>query len=212
MGIVIGAKPDRSFADPLGLLSDCHRRIEKFLETLILIVTDARSNTTPDGCFALADDSKHPLEVALKYFREAAPRHTRDEEESLFPKLRASTNGAARAALAAVDALEADHDRADLGHVEVERIGQQWLADGRITGGDIDTMQTVLSELQSLYQAHIVIEDTKIFPMAALVLDEVTIAGVGREMAERRGINLDTAPDLKLRCPTQRRKELLNVS
>jgi hypothetical protein len=31
---------------------------------------------------------RNALETALKYFREAAPMHTADEEESLFPLLR----------------------------------------------------------------------------------------------------------------------------
>ena len=32
MPITIGAAPEGSFAEPLRLLSDCHRRIERFLE------------------------------------------------------------------------------------------------------------------------------------------------------------------------------------
>ena len=36
----------------------------------------------------LADDARNSLETALRYFREAAPKHTADEEESLFPRLR----------------------------------------------------------------------------------------------------------------------------
>ena len=31
----IGAAPDHDFDEPLGLLSDCHRRIEHFLDILI---------------------------------------------------------------------------------------------------------------------------------------------------------------------------------
>ena len=32
----------------------------------------------------LDDETRHALELALRYFREAAPKHTADEEESLF--------------------------------------------------------------------------------------------------------------------------------
>lgn len=221
MGIVIGAKPESSFADPLGLLSDCHRRIEKFLQTLMLIVTQVQDATTladrerneeNEGggvhltydSAALNDDQRHALEAALRYFREAAPRHTRDEEESLFPKLRDSGDAAAQTALAAIDALEADHDRADAGHAEVERLGQKWLDEARLTRAETASLRALLENLQGLYQKHIAIEDTQIFPLAGQVLDAVTIKAVGQEMAARRGLNLDTLPDLKLRCPTRR--------
>ena len=196
MGIVIGAKPESSFADPLGLLSDCHRRIEKFLQTLLGIVAQVQGGT-------LRDEHRQALETALRYFREAAPRHTCDEEESLFPKMRAAASPEVQAALAAIDSLETDHDRADAGHAEVELLGRKWLAEGGLIGSETARLEEVLQSLQSLYQRHIGIEDTQIFPLAGKVLDAETIERIGREMAARRGINLDTLPDLKLRCPTR---------
>ncbi len=225
MGIVIGAKPESSFADPLCLLSDCHRRIEKFLHTLIVIVQQTQEGTqiadrerveeNEGGGVHLSivypplnAEQRQALEVALRYFREASPRHTLDEEESLFPKLRACGGGAAQDALDAVDALEADHDRAEAGHAEVEQLGQKWLAEGRLSRSESARMAEVLQSLQSLYQTHIQVEDTQIFPLAADVLDAPTIQAIGREMAERRGIDLDTLPDLKLHCPTRRVKSL----
>ena len=41
MPISIGARPQSGFDDPLGLLSDCHRRIESFLGVLIRVVDRA---------------------------------------------------------------------------------------------------------------------------------------------------------------------------
>ena len=41
MGIQIGAKPDAGFDDPIGMLKDCHRRIEQFLHVLCLVVERA---------------------------------------------------------------------------------------------------------------------------------------------------------------------------
>lgn len=37
MPIQIGRRPDHGFDQPLGLLSDCHRRIDRFLEVLVAI-------------------------------------------------------------------------------------------------------------------------------------------------------------------------------
>ena len=41
MSVQIGAKPDSGFDDPLGMLKDCHRRIEHFLGILRLVAERA---------------------------------------------------------------------------------------------------------------------------------------------------------------------------
>ena len=48
MAVKIGAKPEHSFEQPLGLLSDCHRRIELFLGVLTRISGDARGGALTD--------------------------------------------------------------------------------------------------------------------------------------------------------------------
>lgn len=42
MAITIGDKPDRDFNDPIGMLEDCHRRIEKFLDVLLTLADQAQ--------------------------------------------------------------------------------------------------------------------------------------------------------------------------
>lgn len=90
MPVQIGAKA-HSFSDPTGLLSDCHRRIEMFLASL------QRVGEMIDR--PLSDDARTALESALRYFRESAPKHTADEEESLFPRLRQMQDPEIEAAL-----------------------------------------------------------------------------------------------------------------
>ena len=82
MAITIGRKLDSDFSDPLGMLSDCHRRIERFLKVLAILTSQAQGAELNEGQW-------HALEAALRYFRVAAPMHTLDEEDSLFPRLRA---------------------------------------------------------------------------------------------------------------------------
>src|SRR4051794_30617719 len=123
MPIQIGAKPDSNFDDPLGLLTDCHRRIEHFLRVLRTVAEDAAGRE-------FNDEQRKALETALRYFREAAPRHTADEEQSLFPRLRAHGGGAE---LEKVEALENDHEWADVRHARVDQLGRQWLAEGRLS-------------------------------------------------------------------------------
>jgi len=88
MLIKIGGHPDHSFDEPLGLLSDCHRRIEHFLHVLELV---AARNAHP-----MTSAERIDLQTSRTYFATAAPRHTADEEQSLFPRLRASADPDAR--------------------------------------------------------------------------------------------------------------------
>jgi hypothetical protein len=76
--IQIGAKPDSGFDDPLGMLKDCHRRIEHFLGILCLVAERAQGRD-------LTEEEIAAVGAALNYFRLGGHRHTADEEESLFP-------------------------------------------------------------------------------------------------------------------------------
>jgi hemerythrin-like domain-containing protein len=194
MPIQLGAPPENGFDNPLGLLSDCHRRIERFLEQLIR-VAEARTEQ-PDA--PLNVEHRSALDTALRYFREAAPLHTRDEEESLFPRLRQSDSPAAREALAALDALEADHDTADALHVEVERLGRRWLESGALSATELVSLRDMLIHLRTLYQRHIAVEDTQLFPLAGQALSAEEQTEIGREMAKRRGLRL---PSVAFRAP-----------
>jgi len=182
--IQIGQKPSPTFQQPLELLSDCHRRVESFLRALILVTEQARGGE-------LNSRQREALETALRYFREAAPKHTADEEESLFPRMRELGDGATREALEKIQALEADHEVAKVSHDAVEQLGQQWLASGRLSADETSLLLKHLRQLQSIYERHIAIEDNEIFPLAKQVLDSKALKDVGREMAERRGQNFE---------------------
>ena len=184
MPIQIGQKPSPTFQQPLELLSDCHRRVESFLRALILVAERGRGGE-------LNSQEREALETALRYFREAAPKHTADEEESLFPRMRELGNDAAREAMAKIRALEADHEVAKEGHDAVERLGRKWLTEGRLAEDEMSQLLSHLQKLQSIYERHIAVEDNEIFPLARQILDTKTLTDVGREMAERRGQNFE---------------------
>jgi hemerythrin-like domain-containing protein len=178
--IQIGQKPSPTFQQPLELLSDCHRRVESFLRALVLVAEQAQGGD-------LNSKQREALETALRYFREAAPKHTADEEESLFPRLRELNNSAAREALVKIAALETDHQIAKTAHDAVEELGRKWLASGRLSSDEIPRLIQHLRELASIYERHIAVEDNEIFPLAKTVLDEVALRAIGCEMAARRG-------------------------
>lgn len=183
MPVTLGAKPNHGFDQPLGLLSDCHRRIERFLGILIR-VSQTRAGgepTTPE---------REALATALKYFEQAAPRHTRDEEDSLFPRLRQAAeagNEQARTVLAKVEALEHDHVTADAAHLEINELIRQWLQEGHLSAEQASRLAAKLDQLRDTYKQHLIIEDQEVFPLAGQVLSHDQLQQVGQEMAGRRG-------------------------
>jgi hemerythrin-like domain-containing protein len=181
MPVTIGKKAESDFTNPLGLITDCHRRIEYFLNLLATVTKQAQGGS-------LDDEQRTAMEKALSYFQNATPKHTSDEEESLFPRMRASGNPQAQAALATLDALDAEHAVADEIHRQVATLAQQWLNDGSISGEQTEKLAELLNELSSHYQRHMAIEENDVFPLAARVLEPSDIEAVGREMAARRGV------------------------
>ena len=179
--IQIGAKKDSNFQDPVGLLTDCHRRVERFLSLLVQVAAQARSE-------ALAAEQRTALETALRYFREVALKHTADEEESLFPRLRALNRPAMKQVLAQVDILEHDHSEAEISHAEVDRLGQAWLLLGSLPPADATRLSKLLTALTEHYRTHIQVEEREIFPVAAL-LSAAQRDAIGVEMAARRGVD-----------------------
>jgi hemerythrin-like domain-containing protein len=161
MPVQIGGKA-HSFSEPTGLLSDCHRRIEMFLGSLVRIV--------PLLDKPLDASARLAMETSLRYFREAAPKHTADEEESLFPRLRRIRNPEVEAAIATLDPLERDHRRADWLHSQVDRLGRKCLETGSLSSEDASDFAQAVAELASIYKEHIRIEDEVVFPVAGKVL------------------------------------------
>jgi hemerythrin-like domain-containing protein len=164
---------ESDFSNPLGLLGDCHRRIERFLGVLLTIAESGDGGELDPARAA-------SLKAALDYFRNAAPKHTADEEESLFPRMRAA------GALAGLNDLESDHQVADAAHREVDALGRHWLELGRLPEEQAQRMTRLLRLLAEMYARHIAVEDNEIFPEAARVLGAEELAEVGREMKTRR--------------------------
>ena len=163
------------------MLSDCHRRIERFLDGLIAISEEAQGNK-------LDDVQRQQLEVGLRYFREAAPKHTLDEEESLFPRLRRHQDGESLTAFALLDGLHADHEEAEKRHQRVDALGRAWLADEWLSADKAWMLIGLLKGLRTTYERHIAVEDNELFPLAGRILDRTELEAIAQEMAARRGL------------------------
>lgn len=182
MPVTIGAAPAADFSHPLGMLSDCHRRIERFLGALIKVTEQAKGSP-------MDAMQKRDWLNALEYFRNAAPRHTADEEDSLFPRLRNLHDSTMEAALNDVARLEAEHRRTEELHAIVDELGQSWIDRDSLSKDDTHRLEESLAELARIYGGHIVLEEQTVFPLAAKLLPNTEKSQMGIEMAKRRGVD-----------------------
>lgn len=184
--------PPADFTQPLALLRDCHRRIERFFAQLRSLSDRRRGGY-------LSGTDRQALETALNYLDQAARRHTEDEERSLFPRLRC------HAALTELDRLESDHQYAAKHHQQMDRLGRRWLATGLLSPADWARLRELVDELTTTYADHIRCEDECVFVLAAQVLTTAELTQIGQEMAQRRAVDLGRPGS---RCAERRRSRV----
>lgn len=177
----IGQAHVPNFADPLGLMSHCHRKIEGYLAGLthsgeILLAGRAAELA---GAFQVID-------AAREHFAVRGPKHTEDEEVSLFPRLREYGGHEGEDALAALAALETEHRVAERTHAEFDELVEWLPRDGCAGVKEIYLFNELVAELADLYRPHICVEDEIIFPTAARVIPFNSLLMIGDEMRERR--------------------------
>jgi hemerythrin-like domain-containing protein len=185
MPVQIGAKA-HNFTDPTGLLSDCHRRVEMFLVTLEAV---AQTIDSPP-----AGETRRALESALRYFEQAAPKHTADEEESLFPRLRQIQHPEVQSAFSRLEQLEEEHRWAAPLHARVAGLGAQYLATGSLFGPEVEEFRKAVANLASMYKEHIRFEDQLVFPLAVRMLSDADKSAIADEMAGRRNVRIVAEP------------------
>jgi len=181
--VQIGTKA-HNFTDPTGLLSDCHRRVEMFLGTLEAVAQKIDSSPTAE--------TGRALESALRYFEQAAPKHTADEEESLFPRLRQVQHPEVQTAFSRLKQLEEEHRWAAPLHATVARLGVEYLAAGSLSSPDVAAFRRAVASLASMYEEHIRFEDQVVFPLAVRMLSDADKSAIAGEMASRRKVRLVT--------------------
>lgn len=163
-----------SFDDPLGMLSACHRRIERQLATLARL----QRHLPEHGCDT---DARAAARGILRYFDTAAPSHHADEEASVFPRLRDAAPG--RAGMLVAD-LEREH----------AALAAQWrhlrprLA-AIAAGVRANLSPKEAADVRTAYAAHIAREEGELIPLAARTFDAASLAAIGNEMAARRGVD-----------------------
>lgn len=173
MLVKLGAPKLADFKDPIGVLTSCHRRIEHFIGILETLVAS-------DVPIPLDMERRKALESSLNYFRNSAPKHVADEDESLFPRLK-KAGVSARLKL-----LATQHEEITKLHTDLESLGLQWLSLPRLSPPTWEKLKDTVDGMSSIYSEHIQIEEHEIFPKAAEFLSKEELAIVGDEMSARR--------------------------
>jgi hypothetical protein len=162
-------KPGPSFDDPLEMLAACHERIEAQLMTLERLAQHARAK----GWDA---DARAATQSVMRYFDTAGRLHHEDEDDDVFPMLRAKAAAAHRADIeAAVEELHHEH-------AALERSWQllrRSLLEQRLE-------ERELARFTSLYRRHMEREHVEVLPYARETLGPAERATLGVRMAARR--------------------------
>jgi hemerythrin-like domain-containing protein len=179
MALLPGGPALADFRDPIGMLGDCHRRVERFLGAQVRVAA-CPADQPLDRLHAEA------VRASVHYFETNAPWHTADEEDSLFPRLRASSHPQAAEAARIADALQGEHAEMaplhDLVHAHLRR----WLEEGRLDAASHGALGAALAEMARTYADHIAREDGTLFPLAARILTPEDRVVMGQEMRQRR--------------------------
>jgi hemerythrin-like domain-containing protein len=162
-----------AFDDPLGVLSACHRRIERQLGTLARL----QRHLPAHGC---DHDARAAARGILRYFDTAAVHHHADEEASLFPRL---IERVPEDAAPLVADLAADH----------QQLAAAWrhlrpLLASIAAGARANLSPQQVAAVRRAYDAHIAREEQELIPLAEVTLDAAERAAIGAEMARRRGV------------------------
>lgn len=167
--------PEPGFDDPLQMLWACHQHIRGQLETLQRLANHL-------SMFGVDARARQAAEDLVRYFDTAAPHHHADEEEDLFPAVRAAAQGEARQRLETLIAtLRQEHER-----MSAAWAGLRPVLVAVATGEMADLTIEHAMAFDTLYDAHMGREERGIFPIAARLLDAEQIRAIGAAMTARR--------------------------
>ena len=148
--------------DPFRMLEKSHRRLQENLALL------REASAALPGAEAV-----EMLREISEFIDRTVVRHKKDEEESLFPRIR--DDGDLAPILAE---LEAEHRAHEALHAELR---------GLLEAPDADQVRDLSRRLDEAYERHVEIEEGRVFPAARALLDEDALAAMTEEMRARRG-------------------------
>lgn len=171
--ISLNVVPTKASTDPLALFVDCHERIRRFCRLAVRIA----SEPAPDS------DIKDAAFAVHRYFHRALPLHIEDEDLSLLPRLEAVGDAQVKQAL---EQMSDEHGPLDS---RIRALIPSWrLLSERPS--ELAAMKSEMFEeasaIEHLMLAHLVHEETVIFPAARRLLSERSLGELAAQMRDRR--------------------------
>lgn len=160
-----------TFDHPLEMLHACHGKILKQCDTLKKL----SAHLNDHGCDTQAQQAAQGI---LRYFDTAGQFHHQDEEENLFPALRACED----APHALLQRLLDEHVVMLAAWAELRVVLLQ-LAEGV----NAPLSESLTERFTRSYREHIAVEEAELLPLAARLLTPEQTRQIGMCMAERRG-------------------------
>lgn len=157
-------------SDAIDLLLSCHQRIRHFTALA------ARLSQTAAPLEQVADAAR----AVHHYYCQALPLHEADENESVYPRLRAAAPPA--------ELAEANQAMVDQ-HVTIDRLIEDLLPRWRAVAErpeEAPATATLVARLQAAWDEHLDLEERLVFPALRTWLDPEARAAIRREMAARR--------------------------
>ena len=159
-----------SFDTPIAMLRACHDKVRRFATLAVSLATHLQTHAPDKNAGASAQQ-------VLRYFDLAAPLHHADEDEDLYPALRALNDLALNQA---IDEIQAEHTVLTDLYLSI----RPWLL--CISQQQISPAPTTVAAFSALYHTHAAREESAIYP-AAQGLPLPQLHDIGRRMQQRRG-------------------------
>lgn len=160
--------PSRVTLDqPVEHLVACHERIEERLRIL---------ERAAEALADRPDEARAAIAQVFRHFDSAGVLHTRDEEESVFPRLLPLLTAAEREYLGH---LEEQHREAEEIYTRLREVPP--------AGANPKAWRETVVRFCGLYRAHIASENVELVGAARRLFTAVDLAAIAAEMKERRG-------------------------
>ena len=169
--------------DPLQHILTCHEQIERRLVTLqnaAMMVSFSEGSMLQDSAVALAYEVE-VLEAIDKL-------HTEDEEESLFPRLRANLKDDTSVLEPLMLSLELQHQNEQAAFARLKDTVKAIAASGAQPSDQASSCEDLVRELAGVCGPHMALENDSLLPLArkALTPEELTV--ICGEMRQRWGL------------------------
>ncbi len=176
---------EADFTQPLEMLFQCHQKIAASLEELVRATIDLRK----------LDEPEYPqiftrMDTALIHLTSTGVKHTRDEEESLFPRIFKCKDEGVSEVHDVVTQLEIQHKNAASIEKSLTKMLRNLETCEEIDQIKVDLYSDLIESLYSLYRPHIQVENEFVFPTAAKLLSNDELLEVGKEMYQRRRLKI----------------------